>query len=466
MGKVMQIFRSSASRFAIVVGAGLLASTSSGSAQSNQTSYATFVSAVSALASSADDLMTNQRNAARQIYIRQQVTESVLAAFPSSDTTAPAPKAAPPGADGPKPLNLAIDATTLLCNFRSQSRTVVSSISSRDPKASITLDQLAAGAEQTYLNAAVGDLTSAATPANTSDIVSAFKVLFSPPPAVNLKTNKNLAVDDNTRKYVEANCEKDLNEFAEAYYGKAIPVVLPPPAPAPVAPSADKAAPPPAIVIPDLSFLGPIGVAINTAIGIITPVIESFAALKAGTAAETNVKDILTNDQKPLVDGGLALARTQSDYMFAKRMSLAGQFAEQLALVQADSIDLNSEGVQLACPRPYSAMYMRDAHGNLSATFMHCYSTIWTHFEKGVDAALQTAVAYDQLADKGDTSTALDNYDKMTRNYSDIIKNEVASDAKFWQQASQLIAFAGAVATATSSSNVKKLEQALQAAGK
>jgi hypothetical protein len=89
-------------------------------------------------------------------------------------------------------------------------------------------------------------------------------------------------------------------------------------------------------------------------------------------------------------------------------MSLAGQFAEQIALIRNDAIDPTSAEAQAACPKPHSGMYTRgtDGKGLLSSGFMRCYATIWNHHDKGIQATLQTALAYNQLADKGDTSTA------------------------------------------------------------
>lgn len=162
------------------------------------------------------------------------------------------------------------------------------------------------------------------------------------------------------------------------------------------------------------------------------------------------------------------MGRTVSDYLFSKRLSLAGQFAEQIALVQGDSIDLTSKEVQAACPRP--SMYMRgkDGKGPLNSAFMRCYSLIWTHFEKSIDAALQTAQAYDKLADAGNTATALNKFRNMTteQNYEKIVTNSISQNADFWQEVTQLVTFAGAVATATSPENLKKLGQVFQAAAK
>jgi len=437
--------------YVLITSAGLLGTTCLSVAQTATAtnSYTAFVTALAAMGASADDLITNQRNAARQIYMRQLVTGKVLAAFPSTGSSPPA-----------KPLTLGdVDPTTLLCKFRSANQIIVKSISTRDSTASITIDQLATIAQQNYLSGTVRQLTAAATPDDTSTLLSALKVIFAPPPAAAPVSPGSLSVSDANRNSVEKSCEQDLTEFEEAYYGQSIPAVVVP------GPLAAPAASPAPLTIPDLSVFGPIGAAISTAISIITPVIEGFAAIEASSEAATKVKSILQNDQQALTAGGLGLGRTVSDYLFAKRLSLAGQFAEQMAVIQNDSIDLTSKEVQAACQTP--AMYQREK-GLLNGAFMRCYSLIWTHFEKEITTALQTAQAYDQVADAGDTSTALDKFKSMTSasSYAKIVANGFSQTDNFWQQVTQIVAFAGAVVTATSPANVKKLEQAFQTAAK
>ena len=132
--------------------------------------------------------------------------------------------------------------------------------------------------------------------------------------------------------------------------------------------------------------------------------------------------------------------------------------------------DLTSKEALAACPKPYSAMYTRgaDGKGPLNPAFMRCYSLIWTHFEKDINAVLQTALAYDQVADNGNTSTALNKFEAMTtsQNYQKIVENSFSTTDNFWQQVTQLVTFAGAVATATSSASAKEAQQAIQTAAK
>ena len=61
-------------------------------------------------------------------------------------------------------------------------------------------------------------------------------------------------------------------------------------------------------------------------------------------------------------------------------MSLAGSFAEQIAMIGWDPVDLTSKQVQAACPKPYSRMYERERSGRVNAKFMCCYHVVWGHF--------------------------------------------------------------------------------------
>jgi hypothetical protein len=365
------IVQSLACQLVFIAVASALSSAAPSNAQivPSQNSYAAFVSDVAALAAPADDLVANERTAARQVYFRQKVTNKVLAAFPSNDL------------NGLKLFKLddVLDPKTLLCDFRWRKQwTIVKTISTRDSNASITLDQLATAKNQSYSNKAVKDLNATAAPANTGDPILAFKVLFGSPPSAEIDPSKKPSIDDETRKYIQTSCERDLGEFEAAYYGEPIPVVVSgPQGAAPAVATPPEAATP---AIPDLSFLGPSGAALTTAVNIISSVIESFAAMRADSEAAAKVSELLKASEAPLTQGGHDLARTGSDFLFAKR---------------------------------------------------------------------------------SDTSTALNNHEKLTapRSYQNMLQTTLKTTDSFWQEVTKLATFAGAIATTASSANAKRLEQ-------
>jgi hypothetical protein len=417
--------------------------------------YAAFVSALSALSASASDAIQNERNAARLELIRQEVTKKVLAAYPMS---------APPGAaPDSKTISLGdvLDETSLLCGLRYKAQVVVAKISPRDPNASITIDHLNTLAQQNYLSGAASKLQAVAASSNSTDIFAAFKALFADY-QISLQLQPNASNEN--REASRKSCEADLKEFDAAYFGVQIPT--PPAAVAAAEPAA--AAPNPLGSL--LGLLGPVGTLGNSIIGIIEPIVVDFANLATSFEKQQAIRTFLSTpaNQTNLRGAGLGLGRTTSDSLFAKRLSLAGTFAEQIAVLGGTSVDLTSKEIQAACPGPYvanPAMYQRGANGLPTAQFRRCYHAVWAQFEKPVTAALQTAGAYDQLADAGDTSTALNKYNKLTADFNPIIDGNVDSSS-LWDTASQLLTFASAIKNAFSADNLKKLQQEFAAVTK
>ncbi|WP_038966963.1 hypothetical protein [Bradyrhizobium diazoefficiens] len=410
--------------------------------------YAAFVTALSALAASSQDAIQNERNAARLEFVRQQVANKILAAFPADPS-------APPVTDPKNTLSIAgvVDETSLLCGFRSDRKEVVKSISGRDGMASVTVDHLNTLAQQNYLTAVAGKLQALAAPSKADDIFSAFKSLFA---TYQITVSAQPVVSDNDRAKIRKSCEADLKEYDAAFFGAKIPEL----------PSKDARTASAVIGPEQLSLFGPVGAFAGTIMGIIQPVLVDFANLAADFEKKKAIKAFLSDasNQGNLRDSGLGLGRTGSDFLFAKRLSLAGTFAEQVAIVTGDSLDLGSKSVQAACPMPYDAMYRRGPDGLPSAQFRRCYRAVWGHFEDGIAAALKTAAAYDQLADAGDTSTQLYGYKALTTDFSKVA--DESGQVDFWDTVSKMLTFAGAVETAVSQDSLKKLQQSLDAVSK
>lgn len=410
--------------------------------------YAAFVTALSALAASSQDAIQSERNAARLEFARQQVANKVLAAFPADSSRTPV-------TDPNNTLSIAgaLDETSLLCGFRSDRKEVIKSISGRDSTASVTIDHLNTLAQQNYLTAVAGKLQALAAPSKADDIFSAFKSLFA---AYQVTVSAQPTVSDNDRAKIRKSCEADLKEFDAAFFGAKIPE---PPSQGPRAASA--------VIGPEqLSLFGPIGAFAGTIMGIIQPILVDFANLASDIQKKLAIKAFLSDasNQGKLRDSGLGLGRTGSDFLFAKRLSLAGTFAEQIAVVTGDSLDLGSKPVQAACPAPYDAMYRRGPDGLPSAQFRRCYRAVWGHFEGGITVALKTAAAYDQLADAGDTSTQLNGYKALTADFSKVA--DESGQVDFWDTVSKMLTFAGAVETAVSEDSLKKLQKSLDAVSK
>ncbi|WP_128932099.1 hypothetical protein [Bradyrhizobium zhanjiangense] len=410
-------------------------------------SYAAFVTALNALAVSSEEAIQNERNAARLEFVRQQLTKKLLAAFPSDPGKART-------TDPNETLSLdGLNEAALLCSFRAEKIEVVKGMSGRDSGASVTIDHLSTVAQQNYLTAVAGQLQALAAPSKADDIFSAFKMLFA---NYQVSVSAQPKITDADRMKIKKSCEADFREFDIAYFGEKIPE------PPPTGPQAAAVA----IGPEQLSLFGPIGSFAGAIVGFVEPILVSFANLADEFEKKQAIQTFLKNssNQDKLREAGVGLGRTGSDFLFAKRLSLTGTFAEQIAAVKGDSLDLKSKPIQEACPQPYSAMYARGADGLPSAQFRRCYRAVWGHFEGGILAALKTATMYDQLADAGDTSTQLNGYKAMTGDFSKIVDDSGQVD--LWGTVSKMLTFAGAVKTASSEDSLKKLKDSLDAVTK
>jgi hypothetical protein len=425
----------------------------------NDNAYAAFMTALSALTASSNAVLQGERSAGRLAKVRQLVTEKVAAGLMSTPTPTPTPAGATPRPDSGPPgkfvtLAGALDETYMLCNFRWDTVTIVApkDLSARDAEAAVVIDQLATVAAENYLNAVLTQLKGI-TPPKATDIPSALKQIFTSyqikAPIAGLQPAKV----KNSRAIVKKSCEADLSEFDAAYYGQKIQFSA--------VPAAVPAAAAAATGLPSLSFLGPWGAAFDTITGILAPALIDLSNLVASAEQRQEIQAYLS---KPEVEGGLTdqgigLGRTESYSLFAQRLSLAGQFVEQIAVVNAVKVDLSTVD---ACKATASDFATRSKSGAPSVSFMLCYRAVWADFQGPVADALKTATAYDQLADTGDTNTAFVAYGTLMENhYNSIVTSSTNNPAEFWASVNQLITFAGAVAGATSGTNLDNLKKAI-----
>ncbi|MEJ0091899.1 MAG: hypothetical protein WDN46_00175 [Methylocella sp.] len=325
----------------------------------------------------------------------------------------------------------------------------MSSLSDTDAKAAVVVDHLATLTAQNYLTSVLSELKSL-TPPKSTDIPQAFKQLFD---VYQVKVGDSLSSKDDskTRDNVRKVCEADLSESDRAYYGEAINFQH-----AGVAEAAPAAA---GLGLPSLSFLGPYGTAFDAIVGIIGPVFIDFSNIAAQAKQKQAVKEFLDQNKEALRAKGEALGRMTSDYLFSQRLSLAGQFAEQIASVKAMHVDLAKID---ACQVDTAILAKRSDSGAPNDAFIICYSTVWSQYSKLVEDALKTASAYDQLADAGDTNTALANYMKIFNHYDEVVQWSSSAE-DIWASVTQLITFAGAIANATSGSNLTAIKKAIDA---
>jgi hypothetical protein len=420
--------------------------------------YNAFLLALSALTASSSAVIQNGRNAGRLDEIRKSLTVKIAAGLTGKPFPPPIPPPAGQQPVPPKNFSLAdLDESHLLCDLRAKNVIIVpkGQLSNRDAEASITVDQIELVAAQNYLNTVLTQLKGI-TPPNATDIPSALRQLFTSyqvkAPTGGVQPKEIATARDAALK----SCNADLGEYDAAYYGYKIQLA-PPTAQAAAASAAINSG------LPSLSFLGPWGAAFDTITDILAPVVVGLSNIVANYNQRVAIQQYLTQEKQELKGQGDALGRTESDYLFAERLSLAGTFAEQIAAIKSIRIDLTQIN---ECKAPLADLEKRAADEASvflpSAAFRLCYRAVWSKFQSAVDDALKTATAYDQVADAGNTSTALNAYANLTNNHYDTILNDqIATAADFWKSVNDLITFAGAVSNATSGKNLADLKKAI-----
>jgi hypothetical protein len=407
-----------------------------------QKPYTSFVTTLTSLTTSAADLVLLERSAGRLESIRKALTKKVIEA----------------NSGGPRTFTMAdaLDEAQLLCGFRSAAITVVDKFSTKDDKASITVDHLATVTQAGYLSSVATQIQSVSKADAPGDLLSALQALFASYQVKATSESLGDAAMGKLREKTSQRCKSDLQDYEKAYYGQKIESPLPPGPPAPAVAAAAAAG------LPALSFLGPIGVLIDTVLGIITPVVVEASAIVDQVKRDKAVRDFLSDEdnQKALRLAGTKLARSVSNYTFSKRLILAGTFAEQMAVIRTTALELDKTA---ACDDAGHTIFNRPADGMPSLLFRTCHRAVWEKLQKTVASALKTASDYDLIADAGDTSTALVNYEKITSDFSVITASEITNPEVFWQFVSQLVSFAGTVASASSIDNRTKIQNAIDA---
>lgn len=308
-------------------------------------------------------------------------------------------------------------------------------------------------AQYNFLNSAVNKIQELSKPSNATDLASALKALLASY-SVNAADASLLSHDGiaTLQKRSDARCGNDIVAFDVAYYGTKVEEKL----------SSAPSAAVPLEAAPILSVFGPIGTLIDTVLGIVSPVIVELSNLVDEVKREAAIKKFLSDsdNQSALKSSGHALAQAVSDYSLAKRQKLAGSFVELMQVVRTTPINLSKID---AC-HDLSRKFERAApNGPPSSAFMSCWRAVWNEIEPIVTSTLKVSSDYDQLADAGDTATALKAYDTITQDLNAIRDNAVTNPNLFWSYVTQLVSFANTVNTAFSSDNRDKLHKAIEA---
>ncbi|MCK1285414.1 hypothetical protein IVB41_15950 [Bradyrhizobium sp. 44] len=314
-------------------------------------------------------------------------------------------------------------------------------------------------AQFNFLNAVVSKIQELSKPAAATDLASALKAVLSSYSlsAADVSLASKDAIDA-LKNRQQKRCSSDIANFDASYYGVRIEDLSV--AAAGAAPSAGGAE----AALPALSFLGPIGVLIDTIVGIVTPVIIEASNLVDEAKREEAIRKFLsdTDNQNALQTSGRELARLIDRYTLAKRLRSSGAFVEALEAAKATQINLG----KLDECKGFDRKFDRVSGSPPNAAFILCWRAAWQKLEPTVTSALKLADDYDRLADAGDTATAYTTYLNITKDLGAIRDNSVTNPNLFWRYVTQLVGFANTVQTAFSVDNREKIHKAIEGLSK
>jgi hypothetical protein len=380
--------------------------------------YTGFLAGTKALTASASDFADLERAAQRLKTIRSALAKRLLGANAASKL----------------PLNDLVEERNLLC----------------EPRAA----HLATLARLNYLNSIVSQVDETSNVSKPDSLLSAVTLLFAKysidGTAKSLEPGTLTAVGDRAR----SRCETDIKGFDVAYYGVDIR------APSALAPAGAELAAPEAISA--LALLGPVGALIDTFLNVVGPVAIGAATLVDETKREQAIHDFLSKpeNQANLKTIGEQIGGAASRYNWDKRLRLAAAFVEGVRVVQNFEVDLSKLP---ECKDLSSANLGRTASGAPSTAFMVCWRKVWGQVDETVASILKAGQDYDQLADAGDTDTALIAFRKVTADLNAVAANEITDPAVFWMYVTQVITFATTVQAAFSQDNRDKIHKAIDA---
>lgn len=429
----------------LLLSLGLCSNAASAQSSSEANSYAAFVVALTAISSSAGEVLEHEREQARLTMIRKAFTESMIKALP-----------APGSADTPAAtLVFQLNEAELLCDVRYKAIPIVKDFSNREKGDSISINHLEMVANKAYIDTVINQLKEKSVRANNDNLFKALRDALTPAsisaPSAILKDSDR----DKLATYIETRCRQDLSEYEIAHYGQKIPISKTENIKLFKLELDDK-------FISQLPLFGPAGSLVSTVYNIIKPAALQFSNIAIDYKNNQAIRAFLENpnNKRNLIKSGEALAQKESDYLFAKRLSLAGDFAENLAAINQTPLDLTSKRVQAACGDVRS-LYTRKDGEQPTAAFRKCHYVLWKQYEPAITAALAAASAYDRIADAGDTATQLHAYQRLTSNFKAIVQD--SASAANWTDVTRMLTFANALKNVFSKESAQQVQAAIDA---
>lgn len=206
--------------------------------------------------------------------------------------------------------------------------------------------------------------------------------------------------------------------------------------------------------------MGPIGVAIDTFLSILQPVLINAAEAVDETRRLNAIQSALNDPdtESKIKTTGEALATAIDAYASATCLVAAGAFVDQLENIRSMQIDVSAINncKTVAVDKPSTS-------GAPNAAFIGCWSGAWAKLKSASDNLAAAGDAYDTIADST-TKKGSDLFAQILKDF-DNLKNGAPTQS-FLDDVTQFIALANAVANAASKSNIAALKSAVAAAEK
>jgi hypothetical protein len=380
--------------------------------------YESLIVSLGALASSAEAEQKTARAGARLALIRTSLTEKLLDKSLGSSVII-----------DENGTNTALSAKAMLCDMRK--------------------DYVVGNLDVNYLSSLVSQLTEISKPApKPDDLISAIKLMLANS-SFKVSARAKGQAETKIKDQLDNICNGDLRNFDKAYYGTNIKFggeIFQEEA-------ADEA------LIP-LTFLGPFGTLASAILAVIEPIFIDASTIIDEQKREAAIIKALNDDRSKIESYSKNLALALDNYATTQRRNLAGQFNETLVRIQSQAIDLSKED---SCHKMADAKRLAD--GEPSIQFVRCWHTAWLQIQPMVTNLVKVGDDYDALADVGIQKSS-GQLDTILKAYQQISSGSYVPTDVFWDDITQFIGLVNAIKSAASASNIKNIENDLNAVKK
>lgn len=286
--------------------------------------------------------------------------------------------------------------------------------------------------------------------------VAAIKILFK---------NYNLEFDEeinqegqvvDVKRTVVNRCRTDLANFDQAYFGDQVR-------------SNQENAP------SGLAIFSAVGSFLKLFKQLFEPVIVGGVELADEAKRNAAITRFLQDpdNRKKIDNASTELTKYVSNFVWQKRLQLAGDFNHNLASLESVQIDLSKSKSCKALVEP-GASVTGDATINyiangstvqkkeISGQFILCWNDAWKQVKTSAKATITSAAVYDEFADAGDSDNIKKAVQKLNNSIDNVANNSMSVE-QVWTVVAKLISYGEKVQTAFKKENRDKIKESVDA---